>query len=208
GPIYCTPATLDLAEILLRDAAKLQEEDARYANRKGFSKHEVAVPLFANRDVTKALKQFETIEYEQWLTLSPELRVRFRDAGHILGSAMVEMEVREADGAPLRIVFSGDVGRYDMPLHCDPPDLPDCDVLIVESTYGDRLHEKVSFVDQITEPFRTTFERGGVVLIPSFAVGRAQQVTLVLRELMESGALPEVPIHIDSPMAVDATEIY
>ena len=208
GPIYCTPATLDLADILLRDAAKLQEEDARYANRKGFSKHEVAVPLFNNRDVTKALKQFRTIDYEEWLTLSPELRVRFRDAGHILGSAMVEMEVRESGGAPLQIVFSGDVGRYDMPLHCDPHDLPDCDVLIVESTYGDRLHEKTSFADQITQPFRTTFERGGVVLIPSFAVGRAQQVTLVLRDMMESGALPEVPIHIDSPMAVNATEIY
>lgn len=208
GPIYCTPATLDLADILLRDAAKLQEEDARYANRKGFSKHEIAVPLFTNRDVTKTLKQFQAVEYEHWLTLSPELRVRFRDAGHILGSAMIEMEVREAGGTPLQIVFSGDVGRYGMPLHRDPHDLPDCDVLIVESTYGDRIHEKTSFADQITEPFRTTFERGGVVLIPSFAVGRAQQVTLVLRELMESGKLPEVPIHIDSPMAINATDIY
>ena len=208
GPILATPATVELADVLLRDSAKIQEEDAAYANKKGFSKHEKALPLYTNREVSRAMKQFRPVPYMKWQELAADMRFRFIDAGHILGSAMVQCETRELEGAPYRIVFSGDLGRYNMPLHPDPQPLPECDVLIIESTYGNRKHDAHSFEDQIREAFTRTFAGGGVVLIPSFAVGRAQQVTLILRRLMERGDLPEVPIHIDSPMAIDATRIY
>ena len=150
-----------------------------------------------------------------WLQLSPQVRFRFHNAGHILGSAFVEVRVG-GPGAPaggvnpgeLTIIFGGDLGRYGVPLHVDPQPLPPCDVLVVESTYGDRKHDYKPVIDQIRADFRETVRRRGTVLIPAFAVGRAQAVGLILRDLMEDGDLAEVPIHIDSPMAVDATAIY
>ena len=206
GPIYCTPATRDLGEILLLDAARLQEEDAEYANRKGFSKHHPALPLFTETDARAALRQMQAVEHGVWF--EPEGQpVRFLNAGHILGSAFVEIPVT-AGGSSNRIVFSGDVGRYDAPLHPDPESLPACDTLLMESTYGDRLHDPTPLVDQICKPFCETFDRGGIVLIPAFAVARAQLVTLLLRQYMDAGQLPSVPVHIDSPMAVDVTNIY
>ncbi len=208
GAVYCTPATRDLAELLLMDSAKIQEEDARWANKKGYSRHKPALPLYTSKDVEAALKLFEPVDYEQWVELAGDCRGRFVQIGHILGSAMIEMEACGDAGKSRTLVFSGDVGRYDMPLHPDPHPLPGCDILIVESTYGNRTHEHEPVEDQIIEPFNRTFERGGTVLIPSFAVGRAQQVTLILRRLMKAGKLPVVPIHIDSPMAIDATNIY
>ncbi|MGD8394273.1 MAG: MBL fold metallo-hydrolase [Candidatus Eiseniibacteriota bacterium] len=208
GPVHCTPATGDLARLLLLDAAHIQEEDAAYANRKGFSKHRPALPLYTRRDVDATLRLMRPVDFETWIDLEHGVRARFLNAGHILGSAMVELEIERPGTRTLRAVFSGDVGRYDMPLHVDPRPLPPCDILVVESTYGNRLHDHQPLEEQIVEPFTRTFERGGVVLIPSFAVGRAQQITLILRRLMKAGRLPEVPIHIDSPMAVDATRIY
>lgn len=207
GPVFCTPGTRDLAEILLLDSAKLQEEDAAYANRQGFSKHRPALPLYTAADAEAALGKLRAVPYGDWIDLGRSLRARFVNAGHILGSAMVEVEVA-LGGRTATLVFSGDVGRYDAPLHPDPSTLPACDVLVMESTYGDRVHDATPFAAQIREPMRRAFSRGGVVLIPSFAVGRAQLVTLLLREAMQAGELPEVPIHIDSPMAVDATEVY
>ena len=207
GPIHCTQATRDLAEILLLDSAQIQEQDAAYANRKGFSKHKPALPLYTSADAKRALELFQVQEWNEWLELGSGVRGRFTNAGHILGSGFVELEV-DRRGAASRFVFSGDVGRYDAPLHLDPLAPPACDALIVESTYGNRTHEHDPLDEQICRPFARTLERGGVILIPSFAVGRAQQVTLILRELMNDGQLPEVPIHIDSPMAVDATRIY
>jgi metallo-beta-lactamase family protein len=207
GPVFCTPGTRDLAEILLLDAAKLQEEDAAYANRQGFSKHRPALPLYTTADAETALGLFSAVPYGRWVDLGRSLRARFVNAGHILGSAIVELETAAGERT-MTLVFSGDLGRYDAPLHPDPSPLPACDVLVMESTYGDRVHVPTPFAAQIREPMRRAFARGGVVLIPSFAVGRAQLVTLLLREAMEAGELPEVPIHIDSPMAVDATEVY
>jgi metallo-beta-lactamase family protein len=207
GPVYCTPATRDLASLLLLDAAQIQEEDAAYANRKGYSKHAPALPLFTSEDAEAALARMQTLPYDTWLELGKGIRARFLNAGHILGSASIDVRVARSR-SEIGIVFSGDVGRYDMPLHPDPMPPPPADFLVIESTYGDRLHENVALIEQLRPPLIHCFARGGVVLIPSFAVARAQLVTLILSQAMEAGELPEVPIHIDSPMAVDATRVY
>lgn len=218
GPVHCTPATAQLAQLLLLDSAKIQEEDAAFANKKGFSKHSPALPLYTTQDAENALRLLHPVDYGAWLSLADGVRARYLNAGHILGSAHIEVQVERAApvagrgpaGAadPLTVLFSGDVGRYDMPLHVDPVAPPPCDALVVESTYGDRRHDSAPFSEQIRRPFLETFEHDGVVLIPSYAVGRAQQVTLILADMIRAGQLPEVPIHIDSPMAVDATRIY
>jgi metallo-beta-lactamase family protein len=207
GPIYCTPATKELAPILLTDAAKLQEEDANFANRKGFSKHHPALPLFDTANVRRAVRQLQRVKDGSWMKLGEGIRFRLHDAGHILGSAFVEIHI-EHGGRETTAVFSGDIGQYGVPVAKDPAPLPPCDVLVIESTYGDRLHDRTPLIDQIREPFRRTLARGGTILIPAFAMARVQVVTIELRELMESGAIPEVPLHIDSPMAVEITRIY
>ena len=209
GPIYCTRATLELARLLLIDSAEIHEEDARYANKKGFSKHKPALPLYNVADAKRALKQFEAIDHTSWLDLGKGLRVRWHGAGHILGSTSLELEVEGRGGATGTLVMSGDVGRYDMPLHLDPEPCPPCDVLVCESTYGNRDHDsEISIEEQLAGMVGKTIERGGTILIPAFAVGRSQQLTLILRGLMKAGRIPEVPMHIDSPMAVDTTKIY
>ncbi len=207
GPVHCTEPSRELAELMLLDAAKLQEEDAEYANRRGFSKHEPALPLFDEADARRALTLLRGAPYGAWLDLGSGVRARFHNSGHILGSAMVEVRF-PADGREGAILFSGDVGRYDAPLHVDPEARPESDLLVIESTYGDREHERTPIGDQVREPFARTFERRGTVLIPAFAVGRAQQAALILRDLMRAGELPEVPIEVDSPMAAEATRIY
>lgn len=207
GLVHCTPATVDLAGILLLDSAKIQEEDARYANKKHFSKHHPALPLYDSSEAEAALERLRAVNYGTWLELDDRLRARFANAGHILGSAHVEVRAR-LRGAETTVVFSGDVGRYDMPLHPDPSPPPPCDFMVMESTYGDRDHDDVSFIEQIVKPIKETFARGGVVLIPSFAVARAQLVTLLLRQAMDDGVLPEVPIHMDSPMAINTARLY
>ncbi len=207
GRVHCTRATAELLDLLLRDAAKIQEEDAEYANRKGYSKHRPALPLFDSQDAEKTLERVRPLRFGDWLDLKGGLRARWHLQGHILGAANIEVRVAH-DGRERTLLFSGDVGRYDVPLHRDPDPRPDCDLLVLESTYGDRRHDQRPVAEQIREPFSRALSRGGVVLIPAFAVGRAQLVTLILRELMDSGQLPEVPIHMDSPMAIDATRIY
>jgi metallo-beta-lactamase family protein len=215
GEIHCTPSTAELLEIMLMDSAHIQEEDAAWANKKGFSKHKPAEPLYNSMDALQALKLFRPTAFEKWVTINQDLRFRFVNSGHILGAAFVEFRIkggadaqRNVNPGETTVVFSGDLGRYDVPLHEDPDPLPDCDVLIVESTYGDRKHEAAPVLDQIRDDFEQTMHRRGVVLIPSFAVGRTQLVTLLLREFMREGDLREVPIHIDSPMAINATAIY
>jgi len=206
GPIYCTRATAELAPILLTDAAKLQEEDAEYANRKGFSKHHPALPLYTEADARHALARFKPVQMDHELRIG-DFTIVFRDAGHILGASFLEIRCHEG-GQEHRVVFSGDLGRERDALHTDPDPLPACDTLVLESTYGNRKHSRSSLIERIRGPFLETFNRRGIVLIPAFAVARAQMVLLMLSDLMDEGRLPRVPIHIDSPMAVDVTSIY
>lgn len=206
GPIFCTPATRELVEILLLDAAKLHEEDAAFANKHGFSKHNPALPLFDEGDARAALQRMKAIEFGKEFFVG-RLRFRYAPAGHILGSAFVEMSAEDALG-PTTIVFSGDIGRFDVALHADPDLLPPCDTLVMESTYGDRDHDHRALTDQLREALLPAIRRGAIILIPAFAVARVQLITLILRELIESRQLPEIPIHVDSPMAVDVTRIY
>ena len=204
GPIYTTPATADLARILLPDAARIQEEDAAYANRKGYSKHRPALPLFTVEDAERALRLFEDVRYGRTLEL-PGMECTFHNAGHILGSSHIEVRLPREQHT---LVFSGDLGRYDVPLHRDPDTLPRCDTLVLESTYGDREHEHQPLEDQLVGALTETIQRGGTILIPSFAVARAQLVTMLIGRLISDGRLPRVPMHIDSPMAVDVTGVY
>ncbi len=207
GPVYATPSTIELAELLLLDAAHLQEEDARYANREGFSKHSPAKPLFDTSDAKAALKLLQPLAFDTRHDLGPVLQVRCASAGHILGSAHLALKL-DLGGRHLRVTFSGDVGRFDAPLHRDPEPPAACDVLICESTYGDRDHDDTPVAEQLAGPLNRCFQRRGTALIPAFAVGRSQVMTMVLRQMMDEGFIPEVPIHIDSPMAVAATHIY
>jgi metallo-beta-lactamase family protein len=207
GRIYCTPQTRDLIGLMLMDAAHLHEEEAEYRNWKGTTRHDPALPLFEMHDVEKTLRLVEAHSYGSFLDLTKQISFRFADVGHLLGSAMVEIRVK--DGArDLTILFSGDVGRFDVPFYPDPGPPPPCDVLLVESTYGDRLHSTEDLFAQVETLARKVFERGGVMLVPAFAVGRAQQVIYILRVLMERKRLPELPIHVDSPMAAQATRLY
>ena len=207
GRILCTPATRELAEVLLEDAAHLQQEDADYLNRKGLTKHTPALPLFDDAAVQEALKLFETVPLGTPKRLSPEFEFQYREAGHLLGAASVDLRVTERAGAT-RILFSGDVGRFDTILARDPSPAPSADYLVVESTYGNRTHAEVPILDQLESALARTFARGGVVLIPAFAVGRAQQLIYLMDKLVTEGRMRPFPVHLDSPMAIDATRIY
>lgn len=208
GAILGTQGTCELARVLLLDSAKLQEEDAEFANRKGHTKHKPALPLYTVKDAEHALRHTRAFRMHEWGEVAGGIDARLHNAGHILGSAFAEVRVRRPPYGDRTIVFSGDLGRYGAALHRDPQPLPECDALVIESTYGDRKHDPSPLIDRIRRPFAETLGRGGIILIPSFAVARVQLVTLLLRELMESGDIPPVPIHIDSPMAVKVTEIY
>ena len=206
GPVHVTPATADLADLLLRDSAEIQEEDARYANRKGFTRHRPALPLYTVEDAVRAIRRFEVVDYGVWTELSPLVRFRFANAGHILGSGTVEVEVRQEQ--PLTVLFSGDVGRYGAPLVRDPDPPPRCDVLVIESTYGDRHHEGPPVEERLAQLLRRVVSTGGVLLVPAFAVGRAQQLIVHLQHVMDAEPALDMPVHVDSPMAVDTTRIY
>ena len=209
GPIYTSPATADLLGLLLYDSAKCQAEDAVYANRKGYSKHAPALPLYEEEDVDRVLRLVRPVAREAWFTPASGIRCRFHEAGHMLGSSFIEMEApRDQGGAPVRIVFSGDVGRFDAPLYKDPISPPDCDYLVCESTYGDRDHTPSRPLDELEEVTNEAIRRGGMMLVASFAIGRCQQLVYLLRTLMAAGRVPETPIWVDSPMAVDAMAVF
>ncbi len=213
APVHSTPAAFELTELMLLDSAKIQEEDAAFAAKKGFSKHQPPLPLYTTEDAQAALKLRLKHDYDEWFPVLPDrLWARFHNSGHLLGAAFIELRLKAAPPGGVErdwhLVFSGDIGRFGLPLHPDPQPLPACDLLILESTYGDRRHDPKSLLDQIARPFAQTLMRRGTILIPAFAVGRSQQITLILRRLMLAGHIPKVPIHIDSPMALDATEIY
>jgi metallo-beta-lactamase family protein len=207
APVYCTEATRELAQIILLDSAKCQESDAAYANKKGFSKHKPALPLYDGRDVEVTMKLFRNVPREEWFSPVDSIRMRFHDAGHLLGSNLIETEIQNG-AAPLRVLFSGDVGRYDGPLYHDPAPPPVCDYLICESTYGDRDHPERSILDALEEVVKRAVERGGVMLMAAFAVGRAQQLIYLLQILKSQDRIPDLPIFLDSPMACDATAVY
>ena len=205
--VFCTPATAKLAELIMLDSAKIQEYDAAYANKKGFSKHRPALPLYKGKDVLTTVKLLREVDREKWHQIAGSIWARFHDAGHLLGSNMIEVEVRNRQPA-LRILFSGDVGRFDGPLYHDPVPPPECDVLVCESTYGNRDHPDADLSDGLAEVFNRGVERGGVILMASFAVGRAQQLIYLMQVLKCEKKIPDLPIYLDSPMACNATDIY
>jgi metallo-beta-lactamase family protein len=207
GDIFCTPPTRDLAEVLLLDSAHLQMEDAEYLNRKQLTKHHPALPLYDTADVEASLKLFRVVPLGREQAVGEAFSFRYRDAGHLLGAASVEMTVRES-GRATRVVFSGDVGRYDAVLTKDPEPCPEADYVVAESTYGNRSHAAVDIDEQLQAVLERTFARGGVVVIPAFAVGRAQQMIYLMDEIVTQGRMRPFPVHLDSPMAIDATRIY
>ena len=208
GHILTSPATSDLLGLLLYDSAKCQDEDAQYANRKGFSKHSPALPLYDERDVERTLRQVRAVPREEWFAPVAGMRCRFHDAGHMLGSSFIQMELSGPSPEPLRLLFSGDVGRFDAPLYNDPIPPTPCDYLVCESTYGDRNHPTSRPLDELEAATKQAFARGGLMLVASFAIGRCQQLVYLLRTLMAAGRIPEAPIWVDSPMAVEATEVF
>lgn len=205
--VYCTPATSKLAELILLDSAKIQEYDAKYANKKGFSKHKPALPLYEGKDVENTIKLFRETQRGKWFSPAEPIWMRFHDAGHLLGSNMIEVEIRDQD-PPIRILFSGDVGRYDGPLYFDPAPPTDCDFLVCESTYGNRDHPEKDLLEALETVVNRSAKRGGVMLLASFAIGRAQQFIYLLQLLKEADRIPDLPIYLDSPMACNATSIY
>jgi metallo-beta-lactamase family protein len=208
GRVVCTHATKDLLGLMLPDAGRLQEEEAATANELGYSKHKPAKPLYTEDDAKRAVQRLTSVGYSQRTELWPGLAVTFRPAGHILGSSTVEVEIDEP-GTPLqRVVFSGDLGRYDAPVIPDPVPVREATTLLLECTYGDRLHGTASPKDALAEAINEAAERGGAIVVPSFAIGRAQQILYHLRELEDEGRVPVLPVFVDSPMAVDATPIY
>jgi metallo-beta-lactamase family protein len=207
GPIYCTAATRALAGVMLGDAAKIHAEDAAYLNRKRQRGEPKVEPLYDGRDVYRTLLQFRAVRYDQPVAVGPGLEATFVDAGHLLGSAMISLRIG-ADGGR-RVTFTGDLGRPGLPILRDPASVPPGDLLISESTYGGHFHEPVEeTAERLGEVVRQTAARGGKVLIPAFSVGRTQTVVYFLHQLMNAGRLPDLPIYVDSPMAVRATEVF
>jgi len=209
GKINCTHATHELCKIMLMDSGHLQEEDAKWANKKGFSKHKPALPLYTQQDAEKSLKQFDGYHYGEDFHLTDNVRVKFKDAGHILGSSFVDVKVKE-NGESKRIFFSGDLGSPLRPILHDPVQAYEVDYLILESTYGDRLHTDShgSRDQELARVINDSVKRGGVLLIPSFAVERSQELLYYIRELEEKNIIPSVPVYLDSPMAINSTRVF
>ncbi|PYS92667.1 MAG: MBL fold metallo-hydrolase [Acidobacteria bacterium] len=211
GPIYCSRGTADLLKILLPDAARLQEEDADYRNRHNLTSHTPALPLYTEDDAREALKLVHPEPNTgEAVAVAPGFNAGFRIAGHILGSSLVLVEIADAgqDGKGRRVLFSGDLGHYNQPIIRDPVPPPQCDYLLVESTYGDRLHDAEDPKDKLARVINETAERDGVILIPAFAIGRTQELIYIIRELEDEKRIPILPVRVDSPMAAAATQAY
>jgi metallo-beta-lactamase family protein len=208
GPIYCTPATLDLTAVMLADSAKIQEEDAEYLNRERPKGEPLIEPLYRREDAHRTASLGQSIPYDREQEIAPGLQVRFVDAGHLLGSAIVALKI-QAGGQKHTITFTGDLGRRGLPILRDPAPVPPAELLISESTYGGRTHPPVeSLADELAQVVKRTFDRGGKVLIPAFSLGRTQTVVYYLHQLIQSGRLSQVAIFVDSPLASDATEVF
>jgi metallo-beta-lactamase family protein len=203
GPVYCTRGTRDLLRLLLPDAGHLQEEEAAHANKWGYARHDPALPLFTEAEGERSLSQLEVIDFHAPFHPIPEVTTTFRRAGHILGSSTVALGV---DGA--RITFSGDVGRPHDPLMRPPEPLTETDYLVIESTYGDRRHPPEGLLETLAQLVNQTVARRGVLVVPAFAVGRAQHLLYLLAKLRAEQRIPECPVFLDSPMAINATALY
>jgi len=208
GPIYTTSATKDLCKIMLEDSAHLQQRDIEWLNKKK-KKHIPEEPLYSIEDVDEAIQKFVPVEYNTATEIFPGITAYFQDAGHILGSAGILLEINEDGNKKIRFGFSGDIGRPDMPIIRNPDLLRDLDVLIMESTYGNRLHSQSEEVEEeVAKTVREVYDRRGKIIIPSFAVGRTQLLVYVLHKLFNQNRIPEIPIYVDSPLAVNATKVF
>ncbi len=210
GPIYATAATIDLCSILLPDSGHLQEEDAAFHNKRKTSKHKPALPLYTAEDAEQCMQQFHPIEFGQAQELQPGFAFRFVRAAHILGSSMVELTLGSR-----RLLFTGDIGRVrDSQIapgrveHAGPTEGESADLVVMESTYGNRLHPHTDPRPELAQLVRDTVKRGGCVVVPAFAVERTQKFLFMLKELMESGQIPRIPVHTDSPMAIQSVNIF
>jgi metallo-beta-lactamase family protein len=207
GPIYCTHPTADLLEILLLDSAKLQEEEADFASRKGYSKHEHPKPLYTEDDVKAVFPLIRSYGYREPFSIHPSVKIIYQDAGHLLGSAITEVFI-QGKSQQKKIVFSGDIGRYTSALLYPPAAIPQADILFVESTYGNKNNPYDDPSDDLVRIVNETHQRGGVLLIPAFAVGRTQGLLFYLRKLMKEDLIPDLPVYIDSPMAISSTYLF
>ncbi len=210
GPIHCTPATRDLCAIMLPDSAHIQEEDVYYVNkrraRKGLDPVE---PLYERQDAVAAVRLMQTVSYDRWFQVVPGMIACFRDAGHMLGSAGIHLEFAKRNGHAPSLFFTGDIGRPNKPIIRDPYPIPPCDTVICESTYGNRLNEPAEEAkEELIRVVKRTYDRGGKVIIPAFSVGRTQTIAYYLQEEIEKGNLPDHPIYLDSPLAINATEVF
>ncbi len=204
GPIWCTPGTADLCRILLPDSARLLEEEALYANRRGTSRHSPAIPLYTSDEANRCLRRMQTVPCDVPFEPAPALQATFTPVGHILGAAAATFTLDDGQ----RVSFSGDVGRPLDPVMRAPAPLPATDWLVVESTYGDRCHPAQSLQDELQAALARVLGRGGVAIIPAFAVGRAQLLLYLVARLQADGRLPTVPMYLNSPMATDVTALY
>lgn len=207
GPIYCTEATAELAKILLLDSGKLQEEEAEYARKKGYSRHEDPQPLYTMEDAEAVFPLFVPKQFDKPYPIHDRVTVTHFHAGHILGASIVKIVI-QGDNQTKRLVFSGDLGRYHDPVLLPPTPIPKADILWIESTYGNKKSPAEKPENDLARAILDTFDRNGLVIIPAFAVGRTQLLMYHLYQLMEKGKIPKVPIFLDSPMAIDATKLY
>lgn len=208
GPIYCTPATRDLISVMLHDAARIQEEDARVGATVGGRSDRERGPLYRQQHVFETMDHCVPLEYGTPRAVSDEIEVAFTDAGHLLGSAVVSLRMRQA-GRERRLTFTGDLGRRGLPFLREPPEVPAADLVISESTYGGRTHDSLPVMaEKMSAIVRRTVERGGKVLIPAFSLGRTQIVVHYLRRWMAEGVLPKLPLYVDSPLAAEIARVY
>lgn len=207
GPVYCTKPSCELLELLLKDSAKLQEEEAEYAAKKGYSTHKSPKPLYDSRDVDKVLPCLRGYYYDTLIRLTKDIKIKFRNASHILGAAIVEIYLTGSTQKK-KIVFSGDLGRNNDPILYPPTKIKEADILFIESTYGNKKNPVKNPEDSIAEIINTTITKGGCVLIPAFAIGRTQNILYYIKELLRKKKIPNLPIYMDSPMAISATKLY
>ena len=205
GPIYCTPATRDLCAVMLLDSANIQKRDAEWLSKKAMTFYP---PLYDNDDVFDLMRKVISVPYDLRFPVLPDVYVTYHDAGHVLGSAMVELEYKE-EGRPRKLIFSGDIGRKAMPILKDPWVPCPADIVLMEGTYGDRDHKPINLVkERVAALIHKAVETGGKIIIPSFALERAQEVIYVLKQLENEGAIPEIPVYVDSPLTANVTHIF